>query len=533
MNKINYAAIYNHNLDNTLQTDKAREDQVENNAGGFVFQISKWQQLRRFLILGAESGTYYVNKTTHAFNNTKCVEECIKEDYARVLNEIIDVSYNGLAHKQEPTLFALAVVIANLPKNETIPHSTINMIVRTGTHHLTFTNYVNTLCKWNKRVKKIMNAWYNKPVDDLAYQMIKYQNRDKWTQADALRIIHVKPKNYHYSYLYQWCTDRKKVNSDTGIRLLDAYKRLLADKTITPQKVAKMIDEYKLTHEMIPTKFKNDKVVYEALAQNMPLTALIRNLGKLSSMEILTNDSLDLISKIESKLTNVDYLKTARIHPMGILVAAKTYAQGRGFKGQLTWTPVTRVMDALDKAFYLAFKTVEPTNKKLMLAVDVSSSMTFADSYQNIITPIEAAAAMALVTANTEPNYAIYAFSHQFKPLPITPSTRLEDACTIAIRMGFGSTDCALPMLYARKHNIKYDTFIIYTDNETWCGKTHPYQALQQYRSAVNPDAKLIVVAFTSTKFTIADPNDAGMLDIAGLSSDIPIVINQFINNSF
>ena len=35
---------------------------VKNNAGGFVFKIDKWQRLMRFLILGAESGTYYVNQ---------------------------------------------------------------------------------------------------------------------------------------------------------------------------------------------------------------------------------------------------------------------------------------------------------------------------------------------------------------------------------------------------------------------------------------------------------------------------------------
>lgn len=37
--------------------------------------------------------------------------------------------------------------------------------------------------------------------------------------------------------------------------------------------------------------------------------------------------------------------------------------------------------------------------------------------------------------------------------------------------------------------------------------------------------AKLMVCAFSSTEFTIADPADPGMLDVAGLDSAIPEVI--------
>ena len=92
-----------------------------------------------------------------------------------------------------------------------------------------------------------------------------------------------------------------------------------------------------------------------------------------------------------------------------------------------------------------------------------------------------------------------------------------------------GNTDCAQPMLYAHKKNLKVDTFIIYTDCETWCGKIHPDQALRKYRKASGIDAKLIVVAMTSNGFTLADPNDAGMLDMVGFDSAAPEIIRQFV----
>lgn len=91
-----------------------------------------------------------------------------------------------------------------------------------------------------------------------------------------------------------------------------------------------------------------------------------------------------------------------------------------------------------------------------------------------------------------------------------------------------GSTDCAQPMIHAKKKNLKVDVFIVYTDNETWAGKIHPSKALQDYRKAMGIDARLVVCAMAANKFTLADPEDAGMLDIAGFDSAAPEIIRTF-----
>lgn len=68
-------------------------------------------------------------------------------------------------------------------------------------------------------------------------------------------------------------------------------------------------------------------------------------------------------------------------------------------------------------------------------------------------------------------------------------------------------------MLYALAQGIEVDAFLVYTDNETWAGAVHPVQALKRYRQKTGIPAKLVVVGMTATAFSIADPNDAGMLD--------------------
>ncbi|MDQ6672923.1 MAG: TROVE domain-containing protein [Chloroflexota bacterium] len=83
----------------------------------------------------------------------------------------------------------------------------------------------------------------------------------------------------------------------------------------------------------------------------------------------------DALVHVLAQLGDAERLRAARIHPIGVLAALKTYAQGKGERGKATWTPVPRVVDALDAAFYASFQNVEPTGKRWLLTLDVSGSM--------------------------------------------------------------------------------------------------------------------------------------------------------------
>jgi 60 kDa SS-A/Ro ribonucleoprotein len=92
----------------------------------------------------------------------------------------------------------------------------------------------------------------------------------------------------------------------------------------------------------------------------------------------------------------------------------------------------------------------------------------------------------------------------------------------------FGGTDCALPMLYALEREREVDAFVIYTDSETWAGRIHPAEALRLYRNESGIDARLVVVGMVSNGFSIADPDDTGMLDVVGFDTATPDVIAGF-----
>ena len=206
--------------------------------------------------------------------------------------------------------------------------------------------------------------------------------------------------------------------------------------------------------------------------------------------------------------------------------------------------PVSAIVDALDAAFYATFSNVEPCNKPVLLALDVSGSMAASNIAGSCITARAGSAAMALITAATEPEHEIIAFSAPTRGgyggmhgggepgitrVNVSPRMRLAEVIKVIEKIPMGGTDCALPMLWAARNKLNVSGFVTYTDSETWAGNIHPAQALRQYRSEFVGDAKAVVVGMTSNGFTLADPNDRGMLDVVGFDTSVPAVIANFV----
>lgn len=504
-----------------------QSDMIQNNAGGYVFQLDKWQRLNRFLILGVESNNYYVSAKKLAIENADNLLSCITEDGKRVVDEIVRVSSEGLAPKNDPAIFALALCASFGDADiRQYAFSMLPEVCRISTHLMQFTDYCNNYRGWGRAMKNAVSSWYQKmPVDRLAYQVVKYQKRNGWSHRDLLRKSHPVTTDPQRNEIYRYIT-QGNIPDNELIKAFEALRR----PNINKAAVLSLIDSG-LTWEMIPTNFLKEPEVWEALLPKMPLTALLRNLGRMSSIGLLApgSDSLNLVVK---KVTNEEYLQASRIHPVSILVAHRVYSKGHGDKGSLTWTFTPSLLDTLDEAYIKSFKYQEPTNKRYSLSFDVSGSMSCGSCMGlSMFTPAEASGALALSIKAIESNIETYAFDRVYSPIHL-PANSIDGAMNaIRTKMKFGPTDCALPMLFATEHNIPYDVFIAFTDNETWYGKTHPYRALRDYRDKMGIDAKLIVCAMSSNAFTIADPDDNGMLDITGFDASLPSIISNFALN--
>ena len=511
------------------------KNQVENNAGGYVFQISKWDRLKRFLILGSDTPTYYQSVRKLTKENAGVVMECWTAD-PRITAEIIDdVSFNGKAAKQDPAIFALALgVVHEDVKARTAAYAIVNRVCRTASHLFQFVATCRELGKGNGRgMRRALAKWYeNKSTEALAYQAIKYRQQNGFTHKRCIELSNKGAgKEQGRRELYMWM--RGKHYDDNCIPdLILAHLRAMESEN--REELIQLVSKYKLPWEAIPTDALNDPGVWKAMLPHMGLTALIRNLGNMTGCGAITQmDCADVSFRLADRAD----IFNSRMHPFSVLQALAVYKQGYGVRGRKSWTPIRQVIDALDEAFYHAFMNAEQTNKRIMLALDVSDSMR-SSIMGSPLSCREASAALALVTMSRESNVMVTGFTsgptNSFRnpvltELLISPRQRLDDVIHEISGLPFGATDCALPMRYALDKQIPIDAFVIYTDNETWHGTIHPVQALKEYRRKMGIPAKLIVVGMTSTGFSIADPDDAGMLDVVGMDSSVPKLISDFI----
>lgn len=516
----------------------SRADQVANRAGGFVWEADIWQQLRRFLILGSEGGTYYIDAPALTKEvAVPALRACLSADSARAIEEIVNVSRSGRAPKNEAALFALAVAASH--EAETVRElalAALPEVARTGTHLLHFAAYVRLFRGWGRGLRKAVANWYRQmPADKLAYQLIKYQQRDGWAHRDLMRLSHPTAPTPTHNDLFHWAVKGwpeigDQPHPDPVLARIWAMQRAQA----LPAPDYELLLRYRLPREALPSEWLQDAKVWAMLLKDMPLTAMVRNLPTMTRLGMFGSDTLAKVAATRAvidALTNQERLQAARVHPLTLLIALKTYASGQSVRGKSTWTPDPVITQVLEQAFYLAFTDVRPTYRRINVALDVSGSMASEKvAGAANMSAREASAALALVFARSEPQVQLSAFAHGYTPLTFGPETRLQDAVAQVSRFPLQRTDCALPMIHAREHRIPYDAFVVITDNETWSGKEKPVEALQRYREVMGiPHARLAVIAMTADKFTIADPRDAGMLDFVGFDSAVPALLSDFL----
>jgi 60 kDa SS-A/Ro ribonucleoprotein len=398
-------------------------------------------------------------------------------------------------------------------------------VARTGTHLFRFVTFAEQFRGWGRSLRRAVGRWYaSRPVDALAYQAVKYRQREGVTHRDLLRLAH------------------PAVAVSAGNPTLEVSREHAA----LFEWIVRGTAADGLPREALRPEHLTSAEVWSALLEEMPMTALIRNLATMTRVGVIAPGS-ECSATVVGRLGDRERIRNARVHPIAVLAALRTYSAGRGARGRGEWNPVREIVDALDAAFYTAFENVEQTGQRLLLALDVSGSMTFGEvAGVPGLTPRDASAALALLTAATEARYDIVAFAageaafrkpgrrlypgyaDGLAPLATSPRERLDDAVEAVSSLPFGGADCALPMLYAPALQREVDTFVIHTDSETWAGDIHPVQALRDYRQASGIDARLVVVGMVSNGFSIADPADRGMLDVVGFDTATPQLIADF-----
>lgn len=518
--------------------------EVLNSSNLPVFQISDVDQVKRFLSLGSENGTYYISERDLTAINVASIENMLTSEDGRndLLDIIKDYAVNRKCKKQEPLVYLLAscctyrVNDPDFVSYRTKSYELVPQVCTIPTTLFMFIHYCKQLCKtkynsngWNNLHKRAISNWYkNKNASNLVYSLTKYKDRCGYTHKDVLRLAHIKPETEDQKLIFKYvasgydsmCQDYHLVDSDV-LEFIKDYERVKSATDV--DMVVEGINRWKFAREHIPTNHLNNTDVWAALLPHMADIATLRNLNKLTSCGLFDNNFF--IDMIQKKISNIK-----DIHPMHLLIALRMYNKGSGFRGSMTWNPVSHIVDALDKQFYKLFKTVKPTGKRVCIAMDVSASMQGAQAIgTECMSCAEVCCALAMVMKANDASVDVMGFSTGFVPLRIDPEESIETNMRRITNLPFQATDISLPFRHSLTHNKSYDAFVVLTDNETTF-TINPTNELRRYRSTMKiPHCKLVVVAMAANSFSIADPNDKNMLDVAGFDASVPDVINEFI----
>ncbi|UVG35182.1 Ro-like RNA binding protein [Microbacterium phage Cece] len=541
----------------TPQTQKARPEQIKNAAGGYTFKVEDLDRVKRFLILGAETN-YYTPGAEMAKENADTLIRVVSTDEGSkaVVDLIVEYSTQGRAPKQDAGLFALALASSHgSDKARGYALAQLSKVARTGTTLIQFVNFALQFRGWGRALKRAVAEWYtDKPVDKVAFQAVKYRQREGWTHRDLFRTAHPVTTDPAFQALGRYIL--KGEVSEASPRLVQGFTVAQAPGADVPA----LIREYGLSWEMVPTQSLNDREVWDALMDaNLPLGALLRNLPKLTNLgffEKMKDGSR--LAEVVKRLTDQEEVERARLHPVKVLEAMRTYANGHSERGSSTWTPSRDIIAALDTTFRLSFKNVTPSGKRTLIGLDVSGSM--GSTYGGILSAREITGAIATYITATEPETHVIGFtggsrgygwgygssrtvsaagSGKFGSTvtelsdKIDPSRRLDDILASISGLPFGSTDVSLPMLYALEKGLRPEVFVIMTDNDTYAGTMQPHEALEKYRRETGIDARLIVLSTVASRNKVIDPKDKFSLDIAGFDSAAPQLMSSFARGDF
>lgn len=515
-------------INKTPQTELpvGHQDMLKNNAGGYGFKITPQQLLERFLLIGTEGGTFYVKETKLTVDNARMIIDYIKTNGKEVVNTVVTFANENRAPKADTLVFVLTLAMTyGNEETKAAAYKAIPLVCKTSTQLFMLVRDIQNLRGWSRGLRTGVAKFYtDKTIEKIAYQLVKYRQREGFTHRDVLRLCHAAPKSREMDLLFKYAVGKLSA-SETGSVLIDNFD--VAMKTEDVGTLVDAIKAGKLTWEMVPTSKLNDPRVLGTLLETMPLVALIRNLNRFA-LAGMTDSHNDVVKTIIGKFSSDELVKKSGIHPVNVVNYLLTYSRGYGFRGSQAWTPNQRIVDALENMFYMAIDAKKGTGKNILVGVDNSGSMRNLIN-NSAMNATQFANVLALTMLKTEPNSEVIAFNTKRETFPLGARSSLTEALRQPL-IG-GATDCAVPIVHALEKKTKYDAIIILTDNESWAGKQHGFQALEYYRAKVNPNVKIVEVASVSTPNSTFPSDDRNLLRVVGFDASVLDLIEEFLKD--
>ena len=261
------------------QTCKIDIDQVLNCSGGYVWKLSTIEHVNRYLVLGGakDMGNYYrqAEDVSHecALSVLQMIRSPNPSQFIELCNLLKAVSVGGRAPKQEPVLLsvAAAIVFAKNAQEKEIAFETAKACIRIPTHMFMLAGFVRDLSMakpqnkgkgWGTGFRRTMAHYYLSHTGrELAFHMTKYQNREGWTHADMIRMLHINPATLAddgarlmFDYVMMKYARKSKTPSEKTLANLASQKVAITPNPFKPLTKAEFVEKLNaISTPQIPT----------------------------------------------------------------------------------------------------------------------------------------------------------------------------------------------------------------------------------------------------------------------------------------
>jgi hypothetical protein len=261
------------------QTCKLNIDQVLNCSGGYVWKLTTIEHVNRYLVLGGakDMGNYYKQADDVSCECALSVLQMIRSpdpsQFVQLCDLLKAVSLGGRAPKQEPVLLsvAAAIVFAKNAQEKEIAFETAKACIRIPTHLFMLAGFVRDLSMakpqnkgkgWGTGFRRTMAHYYISHTGrELAFHMTKYQNREGWTHADMIRMLHINPATLAddgarlmFDYVMMKYARKPKTPSEKTLANLASQKVSIVPNPFKPLTKAEFVEKLNaISTPQIPT----------------------------------------------------------------------------------------------------------------------------------------------------------------------------------------------------------------------------------------------------------------------------------------
>ncbi len=368
--------------------------------------------------------------------------------------------------------------------------------------------------------KRLVRQWLERAsVDQIVHAAIG----NAPSLADVIKMVHPKPADAEREALYAWVIGKAydEAKLPETLRAYEAFKR-------DPQSAA-LPDLSFQYYTSMPLTIKH----WRALARRASWQTLRQNLNTFARHDVFKDQAV--VYDVVAKLTDAESIRRARAFPYQLLTAYNATASQSEQDVPTADVPLN-IREALQDAMEIATRNVPTIEGKVVVAVDVSGSMSSPitgcrQGATSKVRCVDVAALIAACVLRANPQARVMPFDTAIRDVHLNPRDSVMTQARELAKVGGGGTKISEPLQQLNREQATVDVMVIVSDNESWAdtrsgGATATMLQWAQLKARC-PQAKLVCIDLqpTATSQTVERED---VLHVGGFSDAVFDLLANF-----